>query len=280
MARVKEVVDYAVANDMYILLNSHHDEFHGHGTTDRLRFTGTEAQIQESLNAYRKLWEQIADAFKDYNEKLIFEALNEPRNVGSPQAFSGGTRAERNILNRYYPVFVDVVRNSGGNNDKRILLINTYAAVGVSDAVNGLVLPADTVQNKLAVTIHVYAPGDFSYPSGSNRPQRNWNPRTAADTRAIRDVIQPAYNKFVRNGIPVIIGEFGAQDQNGNTSARAAWAEYVVSYAKSQGMPCFVWDNMAPPRTGEQFGLLNRNTNQWIFPEILEAIMRGADSNP
>jgi endoglucanase len=153
MARVVEIVNYAVNNDMYILLNTHHDEH---------VFPVLTSDSASAKAAFKKIWEQIADTFKNYNEKLIFEGLNEPRTIGSAAEWSGGTAAERSNLNAYYPIFVNTVRNSGGNNGKRILLINTYAASGTADAINGLVLPTDTVQNKIIVSMHVYAPYNFA----------------------------------------------------------------------------------------------------------------------
>nr|AGS53979.1 glycoside hydrolase family 5 [uncultured bacterium contig00288] len=280
MERVAEVVDYAVANDMYIMLNIHHDEYHGHGTNrDFLRFDGTEDEIAASLDCYRKLWEQIADRFKNYDEKLMFEGLNEPRVIGSAQEWSGGTRAQREILNRYYPIFVEVVRNSGGNNGKRFLIINTYAASASAAAVNGLVLPEDSATDKLIVTIHAYAPYTFCYDPGNGGTSK-WSATSSADRRGVTDALQPAYDRFVSKGIPVIIGEFGAVHKD-NTAARAAWAEYYVNYANSKGFRCFIWDNGVTTVAyagAELFGYFNRRTNQFDFSEIVDALMRGVET--
>jgi len=266
MARVKEVVNYAVDNDMYIILNTHHDE-------NVLTFMNSNAAA--GMAAFKKLWEQIADAFKDYNEKLIFEGLNEPRTIESPNEWNGGTPEERNNLNSYYPIFVNTVRSSGGNNGKRILMINPYAASATSTAVNALTLPEDTVANKLVVSIHAYTPYQFCFVQGSNTP--NWSSSNSADTSAIQSAIQPAYDKFVSKGIPVIIGEFGAVNKN-NTDARVAWAEYYVSYARSKGIPCFVWDNNVISGAIENFGLFNRSDGTFYFPTIKDALIRGANS--
>ena len=265
MARVKEIVDYAVANDMYILLNTHHDE-------EIFKFSNN--GLEESLNVFRKVWEQIAVAFKDYNEKLIFEALNEPRTKGTPGEWTGGTAVERNNLNAHYRVFVETVRATGGNNDRRVLMINTYAASATASAVNGLVIPDDVVSNKIIVSIHTYAPYNFAL--NVNSPINTWNSNNSSDTNDINSAINLAYNTFVSKGIPVILGEFGALNKN-NTAARAAWAEYYVKTAKSKEMPCFWWDNAGVTGSGELFGLLNRQTNVFHFPEIVEALMKGTE---
>ena len=264
--RVKEVVNYAAAADMYIILNTHHDEH---------IFKFTNSTVQASLIAFEKIWEQIAFAFKDYNEKLIFEGLNEPRTKGSTAEWTGGTAEERANLNRYYKVFVDTVRSSGGNNGNRILMINTYAASGEAAAINGLVLPTDTVPNKLIVSIHSYAPDNFAL--RPTHTQTTWN-NSGNDRSAITGRIDRAHTTFVSRGIPVIMGEFGSTNKN-NEAERAKHAEFYVEYAKGKGIKCIWWDNHgfgAPPSTGENFGLIRRNNNEIVFPALLQALMSGA----
>jgi len=132
MNRVKEIVDYAVDNNLYIILNTHHDE-------EIFKFRDND--MEESKKAFQAVWSQIAETFKDYNYNLIFEGLNEPRTKGSAREWQGGTSEEHKNLNDMHQLFVDTVRKSGGNNGKRILMISTYAASVESAAVNGLKLP-------------------------------------------------------------------------------------------------------------------------------------------
>ena len=268
MTRVKEVVNYAVANDMYILLNTHHDE-------DIFKFFNKD--MEESQKAFTKIWGQIANAFKNYNEKLIFEALNEPRTPASPYEWNGGTAEERDNLNTYYRIFVETVRASGGNNDKRVLMITTYGASTDANAMNGLMIPVDDqVGNKIIVSIHMYAPYNFAL--NSNSAYNSWNRNMMADTNPISEPIDRAYNTFVSQGIPVIIGEFGAMNKD-NVDARSDWAEYFVNYAKRKGMPCFWWDNGIVSGDGEKFGLLNRKTNSFTYPTIVNALIKGITSD-
>nr|AGS52284.1 glycoside hydrolase family 5 [uncultured bacterium contig00061] len=216
--------------------------------------------------------------------------MNEPRTRNipegtSPNEWSGGTAEERANLNKYYQAFVDTVRTSGGNNDKRILMINTYGAFSGAVAVNAVVLPTDTVANKLIVTIHGYVPYNFAYPESTT----TWSSSNPSDTDPVLGVFQPAYDKFVSQGVPVIIGEFGTVDTNhdGTTNVladRAAYTEYYVSQAKAKGIKCVIFDNgihiySAEDNTVEVFGLLNRTDNTWRLPEIIAALMRGADAD-
>lgn len=263
LRRVTEVVNWAEENDMYIILNTHHDE-------TIFKFTNTE--IENSLSIFERVWKQIATQFKNYNEKLIFEALNEPRTKGVQHEWTGGIPEERNNLNRYYQVFVDTVRASGGNNDKRILMVNTYGASSVQAAVDGLVLPND-VPNKIIVSIHAYMPYNFAL--NTNSAFNRWSAGNSSDTSPIINALEPAYRKFVNNGIPVIMGEFGAMNKN-NAAVRAEWAEFYVSEARKRNIPCVWWDNGAFQGDGELFGLLNRRDNTFPYPEIVEALKRGA----
>jgi endoglucanase len=262
MARVKEVVDYAVANDMFIILNTHHDE----GI-----FKFRNSQMEESQKAFKKIWEQIADNFKDYNEKLIFEGLNEPRTIGSPAEWNGGSIEERNNLNIMMQLFVDTVRASGGYNPKRVLMITGYAASADYAVLNAIKIPVDAgnKENKLVVSVHAYIPYNFAL--NKNNSFNTWSKDNTVDTSTINATIDRAYNLFVSKGIPAIMGEFGAMNKE-NIVARVEWARYYAEYARSKDIPCFWWDNGLTSGEGERFGLLNRTTNGFFYPEIVSAI--------
>ena len=260
MARVTEVVNYAVENDMYILLNTHHDE-------SVFKFTSKEKTA--SINAFRKIWAQIAGNFQNYDEKLIFEGLNEPRTRGSAAEWNGGTAGERANLNEHYKVFVKTVRACGGNNDKRFLMINTYGASGLAAAMNGLTIPADTAQNKLIASYHAYEPYNFALNEGSGSV-KTWSQSNSSDTSPITSRINQANSSFISKGIPVILGEFGALDR-GNEPARAAWVEFYVKHAAEKGIKCFWWDD------GGNFRLYNRREDTFYFPQIKDGLIRGAN---
>ncbi|GBU28662.1 endoglucanase [Treponema sp. R8-4-B8] len=262
MARVTEIVNYAVENDMYIVLNTHHDE----GV-----FKFTNANKAASINAFRKIWGQIAYNFQNYGEKLIFEGLNEPRTIGSSGEWNGGTAEERTNLNEHYKVFVETVRSCGGNNDRRFLVLNTYGASGLAVAMNDLAIPTDTAQNKIIASYHAYEPYNFAL--NKNSTVKTWSQSNSSDTSPITDRIDRAYDLFVKKGIPVIIGEFGALDKT-NEPARAEWVEYYVKAALEKGIKCFWWDD------GGDLRLFNRRTNTFYFPQIKDGLLRGAGIIP
>jgi endoglucanase len=265
MERVVEIVNYAFDYDMYVILNTHHDE-------DIFRFTNT--RMEESKIAFKTIWEQISAVFINYNEKLVFEALNEPRTPGSAREWNGGTFEEHINLNNYYQLFVDTVRASGGNNSKRMLLITPYGASGEAAAINALKIPVDKVDKKIIVSVHVYSPYNFAL--NKNMSHNTWDRNKSSDTSPITAPLDRAYNAFVSKNIPVIWGEFGAMNKD-NAEDRVQWAEFYVSYAKTKGIPCIWWDNgVVTGDDAERFGLLDRLTNKIIYPDIVEALIRAS----
>jgi len=287
MARIKEVVDWALACDMYTIINTHHDEYsyvtdaYGYAEYDqqiRGLFGFRDAEMAKSTAAFKRIWEQIAEAFADYDYKLIFEALNEPR-VKSSNEWGGGIPRERRNLNAYYPIFVDAVRASGGNNQYRVLLVNPYAASRLPAALDDLAIPEDTVPNRIVVSVHTYIPAPFAVLEGS--PVITWSRNNPDDTKPITEPLDYIHEKFIRKGIPVVIGELGVTEKNPAiadesakaawNAARAEWAEYIVRYATGKGMKCFYWDD------GGNFGILSRNDTGMDVrhQHIIDALMRG-----
>jgi molybdenum cofactor biosynthesis enzyme MoaA len=270
MARVVEIVGFAVNNDMYIILDTHHDE---------CLFRLLDKDMEESKKNLVKIWEQIACTFRDYNEKLIFECLNEPRTYETPAQWDGGTAEERHNLNILNQLFVDTVRSTAGNNTQRILVVTTYAALPVEVAQRALVVPIDSIQDRIIVSLHIYEPGEFAICKGTIDTTDAWNKDNPKDTRSITEPMDLAYELFLSKGIPVIIGEMGAINRN-NIDARVAWAEYFTYQAYVRSIPCFWWDSGSFEVSkqhdwgwDETFGLLDRKSNQFAHPEIVDALM-------
>ena len=266
MDRVKEVVGYAVDNDMYIILNTHHDE---------TIFKFMDKDMAESKKAFKAIWEQIAEAFKDYDYNLIFEGLNEPRTKDSAKEWSGGTDEEHKNLNDMHQLFVDTVRASGGNNTKRVLMISTYAASVEAAAVNGLKLPTDTAENsgvnRFIVSTHSYSPYGFALAEKTTDSQytTTWSKNNSSDTSPITTWINRVDTAFLKKGYPVIGGEFGALNKN-NEDARAEWAEFYVSEAGKKGIKCVLWDD------GGNFKVFDRSSRKFTYPKIYQGLMKGA----
>ena len=258
--RVQEVVDYAYDNGMYVILNSHHDN-------SWIKLTA--ADEKTVAKKYGNLWKQIATRFKDYDEKLLFEGLNEPRTEGSAKEWNGGTAAERKILNNYYKVFVDTVRSTGGNNKTRFLVINPYGASNNYTAMNDLAIPDD---DRIIVSVHSYSPYNMALNRYSDE-----NSLTESGKREIDNVFSNINKVFLSKGVPVILGEFGTMNKD-NTAERVKVAEYFVSTANKYGVPCIWWDNgtTCSPSEGEGFGLLDRKALKWYFTDIVKTLVKTA----
>ncbi len=252
--RVQNVVDYAMQDDLYVILNMHHDDY-----TWLHPVYAEEAAVTAK---YVRIWEQIAERFKDYDTKLLFEGMNEPRMVGSANEWTGGTEEERDVINHLLAKFVSTVRASGGNNADRTLIVTTHAASITDAAVNGLVLPDD---GNLIVSIHNYAPWKFTTKEYPN--ERRFDNKGKEE---LNKQFEMLFSRFVSQGVPVIIGEFGAESKD-NDSDRDAYYTYYVQTAARYRIPCFVWDN----GISTSYALLDRTRNTWFGNGIADAVMQG-----
>ena len=254
--RVQEVVNYVIDNDMYCILNSHHDTAWLYPSAEK------EAAATAQL---KKLWEQVGKRFANYDEHLVFETMNEPRLVGTNLEWSGGDSASRAIINRFNQAALDTIRATGGNNASRYVMVPTYAASGSSATVRDFVVPND---KHIIVSIHSYSPYSFALDKTGTK---NWA-GTASDKSALDSEFDYLVENFVSKNIPVVIGEFGAMNKE-NLEDRVRWAEYYIKSAKTRGITCVWWDNNAFSGRGENFGLFNRGTLQLQYPEIMEALL-------
>lgn len=237
LARVKEIVDYCISDGLYVFINDHWDggwiEVEGFSKTSSSYEAVDETIIAEKVNKLKKLWTNIATYFKDYNEYLMFAGLNEPF-----QEYSlFGTRHSEltPILERYNQAFVDAVRATGGNNAKRVLIVQG-PSTNISSTVNYFNMPTDTENGKLMVEVHYYEPWDFC---GSNAT-KDWN----ADA-SVKTSFESLKTKFVDHNIPVVIGEYGANWQENTESHNDAIRRFfksVVENAGNCGIVPFAWD--------------------------------------
>lgn len=259
LARVKEVVDYGIDNDMFVILNLHHEEWH-------MPTADNEEKAKSILCA---LWKQIAEYFKGYDEKLIFEGMNEPRLKNTPMEWNGGNAEAREVINHLNAAFVETVRSTGGNNSLRHLMIPTYAASTLDSVLNDFVIPDD---DKVIVSVHAYLPYTFALADNASGTSE-WSADNIADTKDIDELMAKLKERYIDKGQAVIIGEYGSRNRTFNTDARAACAGYYITKAKEVGVPCIWWDNNAFIGNGENFGMFNRTSFEWRFPEIIDAIM-------
>jgi endoglucanase len=256
--RVQEIVDYAMENEMFAILNMHHEEWH---------FPSYDNE-EAAIDILTKVWKQIADRFENYDEHLIFEGLNEPRQKGTSFEWNGGNEEGWEVINHFNAAFVETIRNAGVNNPQRHLMIPPYAATSNTKAWSSFTVPED---DKIIVSIHAYTPYNFAL---NKTGTSEWSVTNANDTREIDSLMNSIDQRFISKGIPVIIGEFGAMEKS-NLESRVAWAKYYITKGAEKGIPCIWWDNGAFTGNGELFGLLDRRALAWKSPEVVDALMRG-----
>lgn len=257
-ARVKEIVDYAYDAGMYVILNMHHEEWYQ-------PYADKEEEISAKMTSS---WTQIAEAFRDYDQHLIFEGMNEPRWKNTDFEWNGGNEEGRTVVNHLNQVFVDAVRATGGNNQYRFLMVCPYAANSTEPALAALEIPDD---DRLIVSVHAYIPYGFALQNPGSDKWLASKPGCTSDIDTLAEVLD---RLFISKGQAVIIGECGAMNRD-NEEYRAQWAEYYFAKFKAIGIPCFWWDNGAF-LSGETFGLFDRQLSQVRYPVLLEGMMKGA----
>lgn len=284
--RVQEVVDYVVDNDMFAIVNMHGD---GYYTVDHswLLCAEDDDKQTEIKDKYSKVWTQIADRFKDYDQHLIFESMNEEFNndYGKPDE-----KAYDNI-NAYNQIFVDSVRATGSNNEKRWLLLpgwNTNIDYTAGDDYN-FKIPTDkgckADGKRIMISVHYYDPFNFTIDENKTAKTQwgkyavknydNWGQEDYVDSQ-----MALLNEKFVSQGYPVVIGEFGAQDKTEKfadyNEFRRYWSEYLIKAAKKNGVVCVYWDNGYNGNKG--FGIINRFDYTITQPDLIAGMMRAINS--
>ncbi|WP_279012058.1 cellulase family glycosylhydrolase [Ruminococcus bicirculans (ex Wegman et al. 2014)] len=289
LARVKEVVDYCYKNDMYVILNIHHDTKSSASASGAGYYPRSSA-YSSSEKFVTSVWSQAAEYFKDYDYHLIFETLNEPRLIGSSYewwfnkwSIPSEVKDAIACINKLNQKAVDTIRNTGSNNRGRLIMCPGYDASIDGATVSGFKLPTDISGNKnrIAVSVHAYSPYNFAMNIDTS------NGATSTYSSSIKEELKNLFSTLKSNfrdkGIPVVIGEFGSTDKN-NTAERVKWATDYTALAKKNNIPCVLWDNNAFAvyngnsivLNSEYHGYINRKNNTVTSPakDVIEALMK------
>lgn len=287
LARVKEVVDYCYKNDMYVILNIHHDTKSSASASGAGYYPRSSA-YSSSEKFVTSVWSQMAEYFKDYDYHLIFETLNEPRLIGTGYEWwfnkwniPSEVKDAIDCINKLNQKAVDTIRDTGSNNRGRLIMCPGYDASIDGATVSGFKLPTDISGNKnrIAVSVHAYSPYNFAMNVGSG----STSTYTSSIKSELRDLFSTLKSNFRDKGIPVVIGEFGSTDKN-NTAERVKWATDYTALAKKNNIPCVLWDNNAFAvyngssivLNSEYHGYINRKNNTVTSPakDVIEALMK------
>jgi endoglucanase len=250
LARVQEVVRWALAEDLYVMINLHHDSW--------LWVNQAGTSHDQVLARYTATWEQLAAAFRDAPHRLVLESVNEPQFAGT-----SGDAENYALLHELNTVFHRIVRSSGGRNATRLLVLPTLHTNGDQGRLDALTATFDELDDpNLVATIHFYGFWPFSVNvAGVTR----FDATTEADLVGTFD---RAYQTFVARGIPVIIGEYGLLgfDVGLDTveqGEKLKFFDFFGNYARARELTTMWWDN------GQHLG---RTTLRWSDPLLYQQI--------
>lgn len=238
LKRVQEVVSYALKNDLFVIVNMHHDDKRW------IDLTKSDKEWAEIVDKYRQLWTIIADSFKDCGEKLILEAGNE---MVAGNDWWGKEQSYFDRQNELYKIFYQTVRASGGKNALRYLAFPTYGAQWYPYQYQKLWIPEN--DSRLICDIHWYS--------------------AKTDAREYLDAFQKMSDYFKSKGVAVIMGECGLQKSN--VFLASDWAPAFVGSARKFGVPCFLWDD------GGNFQILDRKKAVWKNESYVRSVLDAAE---
>jgi endoglucanase len=208
--RVEEIVNYARNEDMYVIINDHWD-----GGWWGMFGSASEETRDAAMELYTSMWTQIAERFKDYSDYVIFESANEElgyRLNDTDIAEDSGTLSDEEcyeVANEINQAFVDTVRATGGNNEQRFLLIAGFGTDIANTVKQAFVMPEDSAENKLLISVHYYDPSGYCINSSIS----SWGTKDDYDDM---NRMLAKMQKFSTQGIGVIIGEYGVLMEDGN----------------------------------------------------------------
>ncbi|MDX8035708.1 cellulase family glycosylhydrolase [Lentzea sp. BCCO 10_0856] len=248
--RVQEVVRWALARNLYVMVNIHHDSWQWINAMPGDR-TGV-------LNRFNAVWTQLSAAFRDFGPKLTLESVNEPQFAGS-----SGQAQEIQLLNELNASFRDIVRRSGGHNATRLLVLPTLHTSADQPLIDALASQMRGFNDpNLAATVHYYGYWPFSV---------NIAGGTRFDATAQNDLtgyFDRVHAAFVAKGVPVILGEYGLLGFDRHTGTieqgeKLKFFEHLGYYARTKKITTMLWDN------GQHLG---RTSFQWSDPELFAQI--------
>lgn len=269
MKRVREIVDYVIGQDMYCIINIHHDT--GAATTGWL--VADEKEYEAQKERFEAIWTQIAEEFKDYDQHLLFEGYNEMLDKYDSWCFASfGTSSKYNAsvassaykaINSYAQSFVNTVRATGGNNAERNLIVSTYGACSgegswnshLTDPLKQMRLPEDNVADHIIFEVH-------SYP--------NLASGLSSAKNSVTKMMTNVQTYLASKGAPVIFGEWGTSNGDdfiNHHDNMVAFVRYFVEQAKAKGFGTFYWMGLSD---GE-----HRSVPEFNQPELVEAIVKG-----
>lgn len=274
IARIKEVVGWCLANDLKVIINVHHEKW--------LESTPYYKNKEENCQKLALLWMNIATEFANYDYRVAFAGTNE---VHEPGIWGAPNAENLAVQNAYNQVFVDVVRATGGNNQKRNLLVQTYVCNPDFGINNGdFIVPTDTEGNGndyLTVEFHYYNPYDYCGECKYfwwGEAYKQYGEISPTTEKNMIDFFDKVVNVWGKQGLGVCIGEWGVTDHYKGDADRqhenmSYYCKTFVTEARNRGFSTFIWDNNKFGSGPEMFGIFDRERGMKVkAPWILNGI--------
>ncbi|WP_117169100.1 cellulase family glycosylhydrolase [Paraliobacillus sediminis] len=247
LERITNTVNWSLDADIKVMINIHHDSW-------VWLESGMSENHDASLARYNAIWTQLSNHFKDYSTDLMYESINEPR-------FAASATESQNYLNELNTSFYSIVRESGGNNAIRPLVLPTLDTGSEQEKLDGLYQSIVALDDPYIIsTVHYYGFWPFSVNiAGYTRFEQD----TKND---IINTFDRVHNTFSANGIPVIIGEFGLLGFDTHTGViqqgeKLKFFEYMMHYAQEKDFTHMLWDN------GQHLG---RTSLEWADQQLFD----------
>lgn len=270
MALVKQNVDWALNAGLYVVLNTHHDEYW-------IDIVGAaiNASLKDSISERITItWTQIAETFQYADDHLIMETFNELHN--DSWGWGGNNARYYALQNEWNQVAVDAIRATGGNNATRWIGVPGFCA-NINFTMEGLVLPNDPA-GKIMVGVHNYDPYLFAQKAEVNE----WGHTSSnkeCDEAYFNDLFQQLYDKYIANNIPCYLGEYGCvvQPTARGEQFRNYYLEYFCRCAYMHNLPVMLWDNNNNGG-GERFYFINHKDGSFYNEPLVKLMIKAATS--
>lgn len=270
MQRVKQIVDWAIDAGYYVILNEHHSVNNGYIVNDN------QTDIAESKAFLKAIWKQITAAFNNsYDEHLIFETMNEPRNAKHEHQWQPGLKyswcdntncpeciADYKILNEYNQLILNTIRSSKGNNSQRYVLIPGLCTSTKTPLSQYFKMPEDSARDRLILTVHDYVLG----PDLENL-KMNF---TEKDENELKNTFASLNEVYISKKIPVVLGETGAF-RSIPLNERLKWITFISKLTSSYNIPLIYWDG--GDETKDSFAQIDRKNLTLYEPEFVNTML-------
>ena len=242
MDRVAEVVNWILDEDLYCIINLHHDGGH----SDKSWILNASDNPEETSAMFTAVWKQIAQKFSEVSQdKLIFESMNEIGFDNLWNRWSGGLNGKSEafgLVNALNQIFVDTIRSAEGNEDRFLLIAGYWTDINLT-CDPFFVLPSDKTDQRLILSVHYYDPSIFTIAEERDNDwgfTDTWG--SPADYRHLTEQMNKLKINFLDKGIPVILGEYGVTFRNKKEEDRVKWMAAVTQYSLNYGVCPILWD--------------------------------------